>query len=871
MYDVKKYTKPFWEGNIVYNEVVYPINDKGTITYYYDLMYEPTEIISVKDYRLEVEYKKGVDYHIVGGNIFIPGTSAISKVDYSYIHPSKAPDGYGADQFSPYYPHADGNGYEYWVGGSDICNKAIVVTYIHNGTWNGPVPERQESRLPSTMEKLKNREDMTIVVAGDSVSTGAMASGFLGISPFADAYPEMTVKALREKFGYDGIKLVNSAIGGTMSYFEETKMNNTIIRHSPDLVILNFGMNDSSCDRVGIPGKEFHDNLALQIEYIKKNLPECEILLVSSLYGNRYTFPEERYEEHAAVLYDLVKEYEGVGVADPQRIHKYLMDEIGKDYLCFFADNMVHPGDFGMRLMAQCILEALDVSDVDSYKETLFGSLAKKASPEDHVDDGKKDELSDVLLELERELKLLDDEWDINAAVNKAADTINFILNRCDFEDHVFSHVLLDPTCKDIGYVHSTCTVCGFEYNHSFSKALGGEHAFDEGRQTKSPTYVSDGVYTYSCAKCGFEDNRSIPMLSDPPVMNYNGMLHVNKSYNYMECRYKPYTEGSGFIEMDVCPLDIDVESTPYIGVWFSGYSITACYNFRLQQVEIISTTLPYAGGTPYAYKKVPWTPDNGKFEYNWKKFAVNVEGNTVRIYLNGELVLEDTNELYRASSEVALAYSVGEFYLDNIKVAGKGYDPVTGEGKYLTFCDFDSNDSMSQFRSAWSNSYSELTRVNPTAKSITTGKYKVHKHTLSYINTVDRTCSGEGYREFFCSGCGEIIRVDVKPPLYEDGHALIDKHVMEAPTDIYAGRYGYSCENCFTTFTEKIPVGCNYFPVLMGDINSDGNVNYIDTTYMSRILSGADIDFELPVIDFNNDGLLTLNDETLMMRRYAS
>ena len=339
-YELRKYTKPFWEGNIVYNEIVYPIRDEKGDAFYFDLMYDATEIISVYDYRLEVKYEKGKDYNIVNGNLYIPTASSIERVDYQFIHPSKAPAGYGEDEFSPYYPHADGNGYEYWTGGSEICNKAIAVTYIHNGTWEGPIPESQEQALPATMKKLINKEDMTIVVAGDSVSTGAMASGFLGISPFCDAYPEMTAKALREKFGYDGIKLVNSAIGGTMSYFEETKMNNTIIRHSPDLVILNFGMNDSSCDRVGIPAKEFHDNLALQIEYIKDKLPECEILLVSSLYGNRYTFPAERYEEHAAELYTLAGEYDGVGVCDPQKIEKYLMDEVGKDYVCFMADNI---------------------------------------------------------------------------------------------------------------------------------------------------------------------------------------------------------------------------------------------------------------------------------------------------------------------------------------------------------------------------------------------------------------------------------------------------------------------------------------------------------------------------------------------------
>lgn len=39
----------------------------------------------------------------------------------------------------------------------------------------------------------------------------------------------MTAKALRMKYGYDGVTLVNSAIGGTMSYFDSAKLDSTVI------------------------------------------------------------------------------------------------------------------------------------------------------------------------------------------------------------------------------------------------------------------------------------------------------------------------------------------------------------------------------------------------------------------------------------------------------------------------------------------------------------------------------------------------------------------------------------------------------------------------------------------------------------------
>ncbi|MBE6708641.1 MAG: hypothetical protein E7578_05300 [Ruminococcaceae bacterium] len=873
-YDVRKYTDYFWEGNIVYNEIVFPIRDSSGKLKPFELMYDATEIISVKSYRLDVTYQEGEDYLLLDGDLYIRPAGTIPVQPYSFIHPATAPNGYGADEFSPYYPHADGVGYEYWTGGQDVCEKALAVTYIHNDTWKAPIPESQESRLPGIMKKLMNREAATIVVAGDSVSTGAMGSGFLGMPPFADAYPEMTANALREKFGNVNIKLVNSAIGGTMSHFDETKMNNTIINHSPDLVIINFGMNDSSCDRVGIPGEEFKANIKQQIDYIKEKLPTCEVLLVSSLYGNRYTFPAERYEEHAALLHVIADEYEGVGVADPQKIEKYLIEETGKDFVDFMADNMVHPGDLGMRLMTQTILAALDVGDIPAYRKLLIDQMTKYADPDNHIDDGKKDELLDIIDKARDDIADIDIEWDINEIITEAYEKLDFILGRCAFEDHVFKHTIIDPTCKEDGFVHSICEICGYEYDHDFMNALGGEHIMDNGRLTTSPTYKISGIKTYTCAKCGYEEYESIPMYSDPPVLENKGMLHINNSYNYMEGQGRPYADGSGFVEFDFCPLSIDVDGTPYVGVWFTRYAVTACYNFRKQQVEIIETSLPYGAGSPFITAKYDWAPDNGEYDYNWKKFTVKISGatHTVEIYIDGELILSDTNPLYTATNEVPLVYSVGEYYMDNVKVGSGDYDPATGTGgTILGSWDLDSEESLNSFWNKWGNSYSKITYVHPDAANVSTGK-SIHSHVASYYNTVEKTCAQSGYQEFICDICSELVRLNHKAPSEENGHKLINKHLMLAPTAQTSGRFSYECEHCFMTFIEKIPMGYGVdgMPVIIGDVNVNGKIDVSDIIYLKRFLAGAEISIDINRGDLNADGKITAVDCTLLQRKFV-
>ncbi len=879
-YDIRKYTEPFWEGNIVYNEIVHPIRNKNGSLPTFQLMYEATEIVSVKDYKLKTTYVEGVDYMLISGNLCIIEDGNIPVMNYNDMHPSSAPAGYGSNEIYPYYPQADGSGYEYWTSGSDVCSVSLAVTYIHNDTWDGPIPTSQESNLPGTFEKLKNDDPITIVVAGDSVATGAMSSGFLGISPSADAFPEMTKKALSKKYSNDNITLVNSAIGGTMSYFDENKMNNTIIQYDPDLVIINFGMNDSSCDRVGISGSEFRSNLQLQIDYINKKLPDCEILLVSSLYGNRYTFPAERYEEHADVLHILAEINDGVGVADPQMIEKYLIEEIGKDYICFTADNMVHPGDLGMRLMAQTIVEALSFEDISTYRAHHMNQLTAYADIENQPED-KAAELVAVLEKTEEAISVLDEEWDINAVVDNAYYEMKVIIIRC--EEHTFVDTVIEPTCKSDGYTHSVCEVCGYKYDHDTVPNLGGEHIMDSGRQTVIPTYKTPGEITYTCARCHYSETDKVDILKNPTSISGTGMVQFSNSNNYMASNLQPYTTGSGFVEFDFCPLNIEnYDGTPYVGVWFCGYAVTACYNFVAQQVQIVETTLPFGGGIVHASADYSWTSNGGEYEYNWKKFTAHMNGTTVRIYIDGELILEDTKSFYRASSEVALVYSNGACYMDNFKVVRGKYDPTTGTlgsgGTILGQWDFNSRSSYNSFFNTWGQQYASKSYVVANGKNITTGHYKHTEHSGSLVGVVENGCGHSGYCQYACNSCKKIYFDDYIDPVC-DAHTLINRTVTVKPTTVSTGECSYECDTCNLTFTEKLPMleddgsgsGSDSDEVLRGDVDNDGALSMIDYSTLSRFIVGGAVDIDSENSDVNGDGAITAIDMTVLTRKLTS
>ena len=175
----------------------------------------------------------------------------------------------------------------------------------------------------------------------------------------------MTGDALRLMYPEAEIELIPAGIGGGTSekLVRDGLVEEQITSKSPDLVLIAYGMNDSNDERIGFTDERFRTNILKLIGEIRERLPECEILLVSSVYGNTFTFDPSHYEAHARILEEIAAERSGEGIAfcDPQAVERALLRR--KAFADMMADNMVHPNDFGMRLIAQTIADSLRASD----------------------------------------------------------------------------------------------------------------------------------------------------------------------------------------------------------------------------------------------------------------------------------------------------------------------------------------------------------------------------------------------------------------------------------------------------------------------------------------------------------------------------
>ncbi len=367
-YEYDKYTSPFWKGNIVYNEAVYPIKDKnGNATY--TLMYTPDEITSVYSSDFTSLYYEGIDYTVSGNQITFLNSGNIRLKDYNYIHPQSNPYGYSGDVYYKRTAAGDGK-WEYWGQSAEFFNGYINVSYTHSDTWNDYVPEDRSSEIPLTASKITNKGAMNVVFYGDSICGGANSSSYRDVYPYAEYWNEMIVSKLRKDYGVK-INATYSSVGGSTASGMVNQITSEVISRAPDLVFIEFGANDAMNESQSSSGSlsklksEYKSAIIKMIDKVRASYPKCEFVLVAPFYCNPYCHYMSYFEGCRDALNEIADAYSGVTVADVTAMHKSLLEY--KDYLDFSGDNMCHPNDYMARFYAQVCLETIVPGGIEPY------------------------------------------------------------------------------------------------------------------------------------------------------------------------------------------------------------------------------------------------------------------------------------------------------------------------------------------------------------------------------------------------------------------------------------------------------------------------------------------------------------------------
>lgn len=341
--------RPFWKGDTVKDEPVLFLRDKATSEARGSMLFPIRKILSVKSSAGDVTYTEGTDYQFQRGEneIIIPtGSRIVTTLPAALRRPEKSQ--------RHRLTHRDGNGEILFGARLQYHQLQTSVTYQKDSdTWPAEIPSSGGS-LPITLEKLRNREPLSIVLLGDSISTGCNSSGWGGGAPFQPAYQDLLVQHLRDHYQTD-VSLTNLSVGGKSSPWGIT-MTDQVAAIDPDLVILAFGMNDSA----GRSAEEYGQNTAKMIAAIRKKLSDTEFILVASMLGNR----DWTYLNHDVFpkFRDELAELTGPGISLADMTTTWAEMLTRKRDADLTGNGVNHPNDFGHRVYAQT-LAALLVND----------------------------------------------------------------------------------------------------------------------------------------------------------------------------------------------------------------------------------------------------------------------------------------------------------------------------------------------------------------------------------------------------------------------------------------------------------------------------------------------------------------------------
>jgi len=152
---------------------------------------------------------------------------------------------------------------------------------------------RIKEKFGLSYEQLIENGPITIVAFGDSVTHGAVGAGEMN---YDTVYWNRLRLMLQKTYDYVPVNMINAGIGGITAKGSIDRMEKQVFAHSPDLVIVCFGLNDVNGEM-----DEYID--ALKRIFTRCQEAGCETIFMTPNMLNTYVAEdtEEQYREYAAV------------------------------------------------------------------------------------------------------------------------------------------------------------------------------------------------------------------------------------------------------------------------------------------------------------------------------------------------------------------------------------------------------------------------------------------------------------------------------------------------------------------------------------------------------------------------------------------
>jgi acyl-CoA thioesterase-1 len=335
--------QPFWRTDVVQRESVLFLRDADSGEARASVLFPVKKIVSIENAAGSVVYKPDTDYAFTvdSREITVPAKSGIvTKLPADLRRP--------ANSQKYRLTHRDGNGEILFGAMLEYHDMQTWVTYEKaDNDWPVVMPTFDAAKLPRTIELLKLARPISIVLLGDSISTGCNSSGWGGGAPFQPAYQDLLREHLAAHYKTT-VTLTNLSVGGQSTPWGVQQIDK-VVEAKPDLVILAFGMNDSA----GRSPEEFANNTLEMISKTRESLPDSDFILIAPMLGNRdwTTLKHDVFPQYRDELAKLCNP--GVALADMTSVWIEFLKR-KKDW-DLTGNGVNHPNDFGHRVYAQVL------------------------------------------------------------------------------------------------------------------------------------------------------------------------------------------------------------------------------------------------------------------------------------------------------------------------------------------------------------------------------------------------------------------------------------------------------------------------------------------------------------------------------------
>ncbi len=194
-------------------------------------------------------------------------------------------------------------------------------------------------------EFVKTKKKIKLGFLGGSITLGA------GASNPDKCYRSLVTKALNEHYPNVEFENINAAIGGTGSGFGLFRMDEDLLAHMPDIIIVEFAVNDYRDENCHI----FMENIVRKAFKYRKDIPVMFVYTVQNIMTDDYSAGKIPV---SVMKHQLVADYYNIPAVN---VGKKLFDTYtaeGKTITDYTVDG-VHPNDEGYKIYTDTVMSEI--------------------------------------------------------------------------------------------------------------------------------------------------------------------------------------------------------------------------------------------------------------------------------------------------------------------------------------------------------------------------------------------------------------------------------------------------------------------------------------------------------------------------------